>query len=372
MPGGKIVLLNGSYAASLINFRGPFIAAMIARGHRVHVTAPEIAPEIAGQLHALGAVCHEVTLERTGLNPLRDLAYCFELWGLVRRIRPDLVVGYTVKPNIWGSVAAWLGGIRSASIVTGLGYAFIPGEGLKRKLVQRAMRGLYRLASSMNEHVVFQNPDDRADFVAAGCLTYPAKAAMINGSGVDIDAFALSPLPEGPVFLMIARLLVSKGVREYAEAALMLKRSRPSYRFLLAGFLDEGHDGIAAEELDKWVAGGVEFVGSLDDVRPVLREASVYVLPSYREGTPRTVLEAMAMGRAIITTDAPGCRETVEQGVNGLLAAVRSAEAVAAAMQILGEDDMLRTAMGVRSRAMAETKYAVTAVNASLMAILDL
>jgi glycosyltransferase involved in cell wall biosynthesis len=369
---GQTVLLNGSYAASLINFRGPFIAAMIARGHRVHVSAPDISAEIADQLRALGAVPHQVRLERTGLNPFGDIAYCYELWRLIRFIRPDLVVGYTIKPNIWGSVAAWFGRVRSAAMVTGLGYAFIPGEGLKRSLVQRTMRGLYRLASSMNDRVIFQNPDDRADFIAAGCLTNPAKAAMINGSGVDIDAFAPAPLPDAPVFLMIGRLLVSKGVREYAEAALVLKRLHPLYRFLLAGFLDEGHDGIAAEELAEWMAGGVEFIGSLKDVRPALRNASVYVLPSYREGTPRTVLEAMAMGRAIITTDAPGCRETVEQGANGLLVAVRSAEAVAAAMQILGEDDVLRTAMGVRSRAMAETKYAVTAVNASLIAILDL
>jgi glycosyltransferase involved in cell wall biosynthesis len=372
MPRGQTVLLNGSYAASLINFRGPFIAAMIAQGHHVHVTAPEIAPETAMRLHMLGAVCHEVKLERTGLNPFGDIAYCFELWRLVRRIRPDLVVGYTIKPNVWGSVAAWLVSVRSAAIVTGLGYAFIPGEGLKRNLVQRAMRGLYRLASSMNEHVIFQNPDDRADFIAAGCLTNPAKAAIINGSGVDIDTFAPAPMPEAPVFLMIGRLLVSKGVREYAEAALMLKRSHPSYRFLLAGFLDEGHDGIAAEELDKWVDGGVEFIGSLDDVRPALREASVYVLPSYREGTPRTVLEAMAMGRAIITTDAPGCRETVEQDINGLLIDPKSTNAVAVAMQALGEDGARRAAMGKRSRAIAETKYAVDAVNAALMVILDL
>lgn len=371
MPRGQTVLLNGSYAPSLINFRGPFIAAMITKGHRVHVTSPEITPEIAKQIHALGAAFHEVRLQRTGLNPLGDIAYCFELWRLIRRIQPDLVVGYTIKPNIWGSVAAWLSRVRSAAIVTGLGYAFIPGKGLKRNLVQRAMRGLYRLASSMNEHVIFQNPDDRADFIAARCLTNPAKAAMINGSGVDIDAFAPAPLPEAPVFLMIGRLLVSKGVREYAEAALMLKRSHPSYRFLLAGFLDEGHDGIAAEELDKWVDGGVEFIGSLDDVRPALREASVYVLPSYREGTPRTVLEAMATGRAIITTDVPGCRETVEEGANGLLVTPRSADAVAAAMQVLGKDAASRAAMGQRSRAIAETKYAVTAVNAALMAILD-
>ena len=367
-----IVLLNGSYAPSLVRFRGPLIQAMIARGHTVHCTAPDISADVRAELAGWGAQVHEVALSRTGLGLGGQLAYFFVLRRLMQQIRPDLVVGYTIKPNVYGSLAARSLGIRSASMVTGLGFAFANTGSAVQRLAMRLSRGLYRLATMANAQVIFQNPDDLADMIAAGCLDDPGKARMVNGSGVDLAHYAPAPLPDVPVFLMIARLLVAKGVREYAAAALSLKQRNPDWRFLLVGFLDEGPDGISAAELDGWQAGGVEFLGELADIRPAMRDASVYVLPSYREGTPRSVLEALAMGRPVVTTDAPGCRETVVDGHNGLLVPVGDAAALEAALSQLGSDAGLRARMAEAALAVARDKYAVDKVNATLLGHLGL
>jgi glycosyltransferase involved in cell wall biosynthesis len=368
----EIVLLNASLAESLVIFRGPIIAEMIARRHRVHVSAPEISGSVRGHLEAMGAVVHEVPLARTGTNPVADLAYYRALRELIGRVRPSRVLGYTIKPNIWGSLAARNCGVRSASMVTGLGYAFIKGTGLKRRLMQKLQRLLYARATRCNDRVIFQNPDDRDDFIKAKCLADPSKAIVVDGSGVDVAYFSPMPLPERPIFLMIARLLVTKGVREYAEAATLLARENPGWEFRLAGYLDPGPDGIEPAELESWCADGLTYLGKLDDVRPALAEASIYVLPSYREGTPRTVLEAMALGRPIVTTDVPGCRETVRQDVNGLLVAARSASALSDAMVAIGQDGAMRARMGSASRQIAEERYTVDRVNAAVLKSLGL
>jgi len=370
--GKRTVLLNASFAPSLINFRGRLIEAMVAAGHAVHVTAPAIDGGLGERLRALGATPHEIRLSKAGLSPLADLAYARQIRRLIRQLGVDLVVSYTIKPNIWGSLAARSAGVRSVSMVTGLGYAFILGRGWTRAAVRQVSRLLYRAATAANEVVIFQNPDDRRDFIAAGCLADAGKARLVNGSGVDLRHYTPAPLPERPVFLMISRLLVNKGCREYAEAALDLLRRRPECRFLLAGYLDEGPDGIGRDELDSWIAGGLEFLGRLDDVRPAIAQACVYVLPSYREGTPRSVLEAMAMGRPIVTTDVPGCRETVVEGDNGRLVPARDAAALAEAMASLVDDASLRSRMGSRSRALCDAKYDVDQVNAQMMRHLSL
>lgn len=368
-----IVLLNGSLASSLVNFRGPFIQAMLAQGHRVHCTAPDIPDDVATQLREWGASCQSVPLARTGLSVRSDLAYRAALRAVIRRVRPDLVVGYTVKPNIWGSLAARAEGVASASFVTGLGFAFIArGGGRVRRVVQALARRLYRQATDANRVVVFQNEDDRNDFIAAGCLEEPGKARMVNGSGVDVAYFAPVPLPDAPVFLLIARLLWSKGIADYAEAAALVREVVPDAVVRLGGFLDPGPDGASADDLARWQASGVEYVGELTDVRPALAAASVYVLPSWREGTPRTVLEAMAMGRPVITTDAPGCRATVSDGDNGRLVPVRDARALADAMIALARDPAERARMGARGRTIAQERYDVHRVNEALLRHLGL
>jgi glycosyltransferase involved in cell wall biosynthesis len=371
-PTPKTVLLNASFAPSLINFRGRFIEAMAAAGHRVHVSAPGIEPALGERLRSIGATPHEVRLSKAGLSPTADLSYFRQLRRLIRDIRADLVVSYTIKPNIWGSLAARSAGAASASMVTGLGYAFIEGGGVKRKLVRSASRLLYRLATRANHAVIFQNPDDEADFIAAGCLADRGKAQRVNGSGVDMEWYAPAPLPAEPVFLMISRFLINKGVREYGAAASAVLARRSDARFLLAGYLDEGPDGIDPSELHAWQASGVEYLGQLEDVRSAIAAASVYVLPSYREGTPRSVLEAMAMGRPVVTTDVPGCRETVIDGENGFLVPPRDAAALARAMERLIGEPALRARMGEKGLALCRAKYDVEQVNAALMRHLSL
>lgn len=368
------VLLLASYAPSLVLFRGPLIAALVAAGHEVVAVAPDIDAPLLEELRRLGATPLDLPLSRTGMNPVHDLLYGWRLYRAMRRLRPDLVLSYTAKPNIWGAFAASAAGVRSAAMVTGLGFAFTDaGErNWKRALVQKVQTWLYRRATDRNAVVVFQNPDDRDDFIAAGCLADPGKVRMVNGSGVDLDHFRPAPPPDAPHFLMIARLLKSKGVREYAEAAIRLKARHPAARFSLVGYFDEGPDGVAPAAVAEWQAQGLDHLGGLGDVRPALAAASAYVLPSYREGTPRSVLEAMATGRAILTTDVPGCRETVVDGVNGFLVPARDADVLADRMGWMIENPEAVAAMGEQSLRIAREKYDVHAVNETLMTHLGL
>lgn len=368
------VLVLASHAPSLVNFRGPLIREMIRRGWRVTAAAPDFDEATTAALRVLGATPADSPVARTGMNPLADLAYGRALIRLFREQRPDILLAYTIKPVIWGMLAARAIGVRrKVALVTGLGYAFTEGagDGLRRRLAEVAASTLYRLALPGADRVLFQNPDDRDLFLGRGLLRDRGQVAVVDGSGVDLDHYAPAPLPQEPVFLMIARLLGAKGVREYAEAALALKRRHPDARFQIAGWLDPGPDAIAETELRGWVEGGLEYLGRLDDVRPAVTAARVYVLPSYREGTPRSVLEAMAMGRPIITTDAPGCRETVEDGVSGLLVPPRDASALERAMEHLLRDAAAAAAMGRRSLERARSRYDVHRVNGQILAALE-
>jgi glycosyltransferase involved in cell wall biosynthesis len=342
---------------------------MVDQGHCVHVTAPDLEGPIADELRALGVTPHSAPLSRTGLNPVADLRYFSALRRLILEVGADVVLNYTIKPNVWGSLAARSRRVRSISIVTGLGYAFIAGSTLKQRLASALGKALYRRAAGLNHVVIFQNPDDRDLFVGEGILADERKARLINGSGVDMDHYQPVPLPTQPIFLMVSRLLGNKGVREYASAALSVLRSRSDVRFQLAGFIDVGPDAIGRSELDQWIAQGIEFLGPLKDVRPAIARASVVVLPSYREGTPRSVLEAMAMGRPIVTTDVAGCRETVIHGQNGLLVSARDAAALEDAMRFLADRPDARLAMGRNSVDYCRSKFDVKDVNARLLEI---
>lgn len=374
----KFLLIAG-YPDSILNFRGPLIAALQAQGLTVHAAAPDLPMDspLRQRLEARGLVVHDIPLQRVGMNPWHDLRSLLNLYCLMRRVRPDFVLAYTIKPVIYGLLAAVLARVpRRFALITGLGYAFqgqadsgAGGRGLLRSLARR----LYGLALRGAQGTFFQNPDDEALFRELGILGAAARTVVVNGSGVDISEYAVSALPalaegEGPCFLLIARLLGDKGVREYAEAAACIKSRHPQAVFRLVGWIDANPDAIRQQELEAWTqAGVIEYLGRLSDVRPAIAASSVYVLPSYREGTPRTVLEAMAMGRAIITTDAPGCRETVVDGDNGFLVAVRSVDELASAMERFIQDPALVQRMGARSRVIAEQKYDVNAVNASML-----
>lgn len=366
------IAIQAGLPSSLINFRGPLVKALCDSGLEVHAVAPGLTSDegTKHQLQQWGVILHDVPLHRAGLNPLMDLATLRAYVGIMREIKPDMVLGYTIKPVIYGTLAAWLTRIpKRFALITGLGYAFTGEVRGKRKLIQGVARGLYRQALKRTCLVYFQNPDDEALFRRLGLVPGSVVSRVVNGSGIDTASFDIAPLPAGaPHFLLIARLLGDKGVREYVHAATAVRALHPHIKFRLVGDLDSNPDSISRAELDGWIkAGDIEYLGRLDDVRPAIVDSSVYVLPSYREGTPRTVLEAMAMGRAVITTDAPGCRETVVDGDNGYLVPVKDVDALTTAMLRFVEQPALVSSMGKRAREVAVEKYDVHKVNAQML-----
>lgn len=338
-------------------------------GMEVDVAVPSIEnlPGLKEGLAAHGVATHGIPLRRTGTNPLADLTLVLALYRLIRGLRPTVTLPYTIKPVIYGTIAAWLAGVpHRYALVTGLGYAF---TGKRQGLLTGIIGMLYRFALGKAHKVFFQNPDDESLFRQRGLLPRSVPSVVVNGSGVDVSSFSVEALPSGQqIFLMIGRLLGDKGVREYAEAARRVKARNAGVQFRLVGWIDTNPDAISQSELDSWITDGtLNFLGKLDDVRPAIAGSTVYVLPSYREGTPRTVLEAMAMGRPIITTDAPGCRETVIEGDNGFLVPVKSVDALVEAMQRFIDNPDLAAKMGQRSREIAKDKYDVHKVNAVML-----
>jgi glycosyltransferase involved in cell wall biosynthesis len=368
----KFLLIAG-FAESLIGFRKPLILALLSKGLAVHVAAPELTinAEVMCELDEWGVVAHDISMQRTGMNPVADLRTLFALWRLMFQIKPQFVLGYTIKPVIYGSLAGWLAGVpKRFALITGLGFVFIGEEHGSRSKLMALVCGLYRTALKRSDTVFFQNPDDEDLFRQLNILGSTVKSFVVNGSGVDVTQFEVAPfaVDSAPRFLLICRLLGDKGVREYVQAAQQVKQRHPDAQFDLVGWIDSNPNAIIQSELDGWVATGtINFLGRLSDVRPAFRNCSVYVLPSYREGTPGTVLEAMSMGRAVITTDAPGCRETVIDGDNGFLVPVKDSVALEQAMLRFIEQPELIAKMGARSRAIAEKKYDVHKVNRQML-----
>lgn len=374
----EIFLIISSYLPSVLNFRGKLIEQIHAQGFEIHILVPdlEMFKNEKQKLENLGYKLHEVSMQRTGTNPIADLKALFAMYKLMIQIKPAYVLSYTIKPVIYGTLAAWLANVpHRYALITGLGYAFQNVEThSKRSVFQKLVHGLYQQALSRSHKAFFQNPDDLKLFQDLKLLGSNTPAVVVNGSGVNVTDFNVLPLPQNEQqqakisFLLIARLLVDKGVREYAEAAKIIQQQYPHVEFNLVGWIDENPSAITQQELDQWVANKtVKYWGKLADVRPAIAESSVYVLPSYREGTPRTVLEAMAMGRAIITTDAPGCRETVVDGDNGFLVEVKSVESLVEAMKKFINQPELIEKMGNRSREIALHKYDVHQVNKHMM-----
>ncbi|MBL9150035.1 MAG: glycosyltransferase family 4 protein [Phycisphaerae bacterium] len=376
----KRVALVGGFGDLVIKFRGPLIRDLVARGHEVSVCVPKadstLHESIVRDIAACGATWVDVPLDRTGTNPRNELA-ARRFFARLFRERPfDVVLAYNPKPIFHAIPAAKKAGVPTvAAMVTGLGFAFIGGS-LKARLLGMVARHLYRQAMRAADVVFFQNPDDVETFRASSLLPDERRIVMIPGSGVDTAHYAAVPRVAragGPTFLMVARFLRDKGVVEFAEAARIVRRSHPSARFRLVGWIDSNPAAISQDEFDGWIRDGiVEYAGRLDDVRAELAGCDVFVLPSYREGTPKSVLEAMSVGRAIVTTDAPGCRETVVDGANGLLVPVRDAAALAAACQRLCDDPALVERLGRESRRLAETRFDSRLVNRTIMDALSL
>jgi len=364
----KKVLIVGSYAPSLIRFRGPLIGEMVRKGHSVAAAEPDIEAVTAEALRRLGAAPREISLRNVSLNPLALLRSLSAMRALIREERPDVLIAYTIKPVIVAALAGRAERVGTiVALITGAGYAFTGGREAKRLVSRAAASLLYRVALKRSDVIIFQNPDDEQLFRQLALVPRGRATHVVNGSGIDLAHFSPAPLPSGTAFLMIARLLKDKGIREFADAAKRLKAAHPHVPVMLVGDLDPSPDSLTRGELDELVRSGIDYRGYLDDVRPAIADCSVYVLPSYREGTPRSVLEAMAMARAIITTDAPGCRETVVNGDNGMLVQPRDAQSLYQAMMYFVHEPQLAERMGKASRKLAEEKFDVAEVNANLL-----
>lgn len=347
------VVLSSNSLWNITNFRAPVVRRLAYEGWSLVVAAP--ATEQERTAFTLPADVMPIVLKRSGLNPLRDIGLLLRYCRVLHEIRPAAYLGWTIKPNIYGALAARMAGVPAILNVSGLGTAFL-GSGLLARFVGL----LYRVAFARAHVIFFQNGDDRALFVERR-LVRAEQARLLPGSGIDLDHYRQVPLPEGPpTFLLIARLLGDKGVREYVTAARMLREELPGVRFRLLGPIDsDNRSAVTQGEVDGWVTEGVvDYLGTADDVRSAIAAASVVVLPSYREGLPRTLLEAAAMGRPLIATDVPGCRDLVDEGVNGTLCAARNAGSLAEAMRRMAVfDPKTLGAMGRASRDKAECGY---------------
>ncbi|MCG1055893.1 glycosyltransferase family 4 protein [Mycetohabitans sp. B5] len=349
------VVLVANTLWSIVIFRPGLLRTLVGMGVDVVVMAP--VDDTLPRARELNVRVIPLELSAKGTNPLHDLGLVRTLVTRYRALKPDLVFHYTIKPNIYGSIAAKLAGVPCIAVTTGLGYAFV-----NTNLVARVAKALYRFAFCFPREVWFLNGDDRQDFVAQR-LVDPVKTQVLPGEGIDLAHFAprAAGMPDGKVrFLLIARMLWDKGVGEYIEAARLVRAVYPQAVFQLLGATDVANpSAISAEQMRKWAAEGVvEYLGTTQDVRDIIARADCLVLPSYREGVPRTLLEGAAMAKPLVATKVIGCREVVVDGETGLLCAPRDATDLARKLQhIIEMGPDARATMGARGRRMVEQRY---------------
>jgi glycosyltransferase involved in cell wall biosynthesis len=348
---------------SIVPFRGHLLRTLVARGHRVEVLAPNANADDRAKIDRLGVACETYELRRTGLSPSEDFR---TMWCLHRHFRtrtPDLAIFYAVKPSVYGPLAARAAGVSRRIVSTeGLGAAFTDigrGGSAKRTALRLVVSLLYKLSLYHADRAIFLNANDRDDFVRWRLLPRQ-KTRVVGGIGVDLSEYPQATPPQTPlVFLFVGRLLREKGIVEFVNAARSVRRVHPTARFGVLGAIDENPAAICADTLREWVESGVIEYHGHADVKPWLRKSSVFVLPSYREGVPRSTQEAMAVGRAVVTTDVPGCRDTVVDGVNGFLCAPRDALGLARNLCRFIENPDLVLEMGKASRRIAEERFDV-------------
>lgn len=364
------IILTSNTSWNLAHFRAGLIKALISDGHEVVALAPS--DRGIPELHAMGVRFEPMDMDNKGLSPIRDGRLIKTLREKFKQEMPDAVFSFTIKNNIYGAIAASTQKILFVPNVSGLGTAFL-GSGILRTLVTV----LYRKAFRSLPTVFFQNSDDAELFVDDTIVT-PKQVAVLPGSGIDLAQFTPAPLPSNSdgavIFLLIARMLRDKGVHEYVAAAKMLRHDNPSLRFQLLGDVSApNRTAIDADTMAEWVdEGHIEYLGAVDDVRACIAAADCIVLPSYREGTPRTLLEGAAMGRPLIATDVPGCREVVDHDTNGYLCSVRDSAALAEAMKLMVQTGSRKRAeMGKAGRRLVERRFDENIVIARYREVLD-
>lgn len=373
----KNILIIASYGPSLINFRIHLIKKLLSKGYRVSIASPidNFSDNLQEELRSLGVNINIFSLSRQGLNFLEDYKSIIEIYKIIKNLKPNIIISYTAKPVIYtGIVLKFFKKISYYPLITGLGYTFSERNSIKFKILKYLMIKLYYEGLKSSSKIIFQNQDDQSLFLKYKIIRNKNFSYIVNGSGVDLESYPLTSLPSKPIFLMIARLLVDKGVREYVEAAKIVCSRFSGVKFQLVGGLDQNPSGISANELKSFInQGDIEYLGELKSVQPILKSCKYYVLPSYREGTPRSTLEALSTGRPIITTDTPGCRETVVHEKNGLLVPIKDSVALANAMiRLLNEKDETIKKMAQESYLIALNKYEINKINQNMLTIMDL
>ena len=351
-------------AWAIYTYRRGLLRMLAGRGAEVTIIAPR--DRTFAPLEEMGCRCVELPVASKGTNPRDDLKTLAVLYREYRATRPHIVFHYTIKPNIYGTIAAKLAGVPSIAVTTGLGYVFI-----QHSRTANIAKQLYRFAFRFPREVWFLNKDDRQAFIDQNLLVHPERAHLLHGEGVDLDEYAFTPLPrdnpqtEGFFFILIGRLLWDKGVAEYVEAARRIRAKYPYARFRLLGPAGvDNPSAITLDEVQAWQREGViDYLGEANDVRAYIDNADCVVLPSYREGVPRTLMEASAMGRPIVATDVPGCREVVEDSVTGFLCEAKSADSLTQQIErMLLLSHAARVEMGAAGRAKVLREFDENAV----------
>lgn len=366
------VLVLSSLAFTLVKFRSDMMKEMVSRGCKVYAAAPDSEEEWKDRLSAIGVEYNMIFVDRNGTNPFKDIKTLLSIIWLIKKIQPDAVFLYQAKTVIYGAIAAKLYGVKGIfALIAGLGSAY-RAQGLKGRLIKIILSLQYKIALGGCNKIFLQNKDDISELSKARIIK-DGQVIMINGSGVNLDEFKPSPLPNEDSFLFVGRLIKDKGIMEYLKAAEIVKAKYANAKFRLVGFFDTNPTAIKPDCIKRYQrAGIVEYCGFVNDVRPFLRQTRVFVLPSYHEGTPKSVLEAMAMGRAIITTDAPGCRETVINGVNGFLVPPKDYKDLAAKMVYLIENGEECQAMGQASFEYCQKRFDVQKVNETVLKVMGI
>lgn len=369
----KKILIIASFAGSIVWFRGDFIKSLIQNGFEVFTASPNYLKEDSEAIRAIGAIPIEFNLQRTGLNPFKDFKSIMELKSIIKENYIDLVFPYTVKPVIYGSIAANMSNVSVISLITGLGYAF-SGLSTKARVLQNFNEILYKLSIRKNKIIVFQNKDDYQLFLDRNVISKQQKVAFVSGSGVNLNQFSFKEKDvSGEVsFLLVARLIEEKGIGLYMEAAKLLKVKYPKAEFHLIGPPETSPSAISIDDINKLNDEGViVFHGLQNNMVEHFHKRDVFVLPSYyREGLPRTTLEACACGNPIITTDSVGCREAVKEGINGFLIEPQNLESLVKAMEyFILHPEKIRE-MGINSRKYAEERFDVNIINNDLVKLI--
>lgn len=365
------IAVIGNQAFTSIHFRGPLVNDLVAAGHTVYLLAPNYDDTMRAKARELGATPVDYPLDRSGVNILKDLRSIIALWRIVRRLSCDVVLSYFTKPVIYGTLAGALARVpRRVALIEGAGYVFAPDSGLvRRSILRRSVTEVFRLTLQQAHQLIVLNQDDRDLFCGLGVMPRE-RVQCLPGIGIDLEAYCPAPPVTEPItFCLAARLIEEKGVRVYAEAARRVKMAYPGTRFMLLGGIDENPSALPRDEIERWVDEGLlEWFGHVADVRSELAKASVFVLPShYREGLPRSILEAMAMARPVITTDNAGCRDAVVHGECGYLVPIKDPAKLAETMCRFIENPQSIVEMGEASRHRAEAFYDVRAVNRQLI-----